>query len=290
MIDFLEAIWGSDRPGLFGELRFIRDGKVHQAWFPLTRGGLEDAWAEVQTVNAAGWDAYYGVLPRIRFGGTADDVYQATTILWADIDSKQYGPDGAQAAKEAALAALRRPDLSPHIIVDSGGGYHAYWRLSKETSLPVASDIMKGIARQVGGDHVSDPPRVLRLPGSLNWKRGTPRPARILRLDLTTLYRPSDFSDYLQAPKQSKPPVEGGARFERQDLPDWLMELIKEGAPKGQRSERAFKAVIWLLRYGLRPDEIEDIFEAHPNGIGAKYHERGPKWLATTIAAAWKQT
>lgn len=283
-MDFLRAIWGDDRPHLFGELRFIREGKVYQDWHPLTDQGLMEAEASAWDLNQAGWDSYYGVLPRIREGGKAEDVYQATTILWSDIDSKKYGEDGSQVAKEAALAALRRPALSPQIIVDSGGGYHAYWVLDREVGLEWASIIMKGIAKEVDGDHVQDAPRVLRVPGTFNWKRIPARPARILRFDLTHRYRPSDFNDYVPTPQA---PRQHTARTHEGELvPEWMADLIVNGAPKGERSEAAFKVCIWLLRYGWQPDEIRQIFVSHPDGIGAKYVERGDRWLDYTITAA----
>lgn len=289
MYQFFATVWGENRPGLYGELRFIRrddgNGRVLQLFYPVTTQGLRDATDEIAKLNVQGWDAYYGVLPRIRRSGTAEDVYQGMNILWADLDSKSFGEDGTQDSKEAALAALRKPVLQPQIIVDSGGGYHAYWLLDREMDLEWGSLVMKGIAKQVNGDHVSDAPRVLRVPGSLNWKRESPRPARVLRFDIVgPFYRPADFSDYLEysQPKQRTT----SQVYDRQDLPDWLIQLCQQGAPKGQRSEAAFKAALWLAKYGQTDDEIRLMFALTPNGIGAKYAERGDNWLNRTIENA----
>ena len=51
-------------------------------------------------------------------------------------------------------------------------------------------------------------------------------------------------------------------------------DLIRNGAPEGQRSE-LFQAVVWhLAGKGWSVDEITDELAQHPNGIGAKYADR----------------
>ena len=54
-------------------------------------------------------------------------------------------------------------------------------------------------------------------------------------------------------------------------LEDDIDQLIKNGAPVGQRSQ-AFSRVVWSLSgSGLSPEEIEQELRLYPNGIGAKY-------------------
>jgi hypothetical protein len=60
---------------------------------------------------------------------------------------------------------------------------------------------------------------------------------------------------------------------ERQKLFDYE-DLIKNGAPEGQRSE-AFQAVVWhLAGQGWSVEQIVDELAKHPRGIGAKYADR----------------
>jgi hypothetical protein len=87
--------------------------------------------------------------------------------------------------KADALTAIQQleSELLPcTAIVDSGGGYHAYWRLQ----VPVAADKWLPIAQQIKRALVSagvaadpavtaDLARVLRVPGTVNRKTGTPR-------------------------------------------------------------------------------------------------------------------
>jgi hypothetical protein len=70
--------------------------------------------------------------------------------------------------------------------------------------------------------------------------------------------------------------ADGGLDFntaERQKVFDYE-DLIKNGAPEGQRSE-TFQAVIWhLAGQGWPAEQITDELAKHPHGIGAKYADR----------------
>jgi hypothetical protein len=58
-----------------------------------------------------------------------------------------------------------------------------------------------------------------------------------------------------------------------QSAPDYD-NLIRNGAPEGERSE-AFQAVVWhLAGQGWTAEAIADELAKHPNGIGAKYADR----------------
>lgn len=173
--------------------------------------------------------------------------------------------------------------------MDSGHGQHAYWLLRE--AVPTADVVlaMKGIAKDIGGDHTHDPARILRIPGTLNHKDPlNPVPVRLLRFDTTRRYRFSDFSEWLDKGASSNrgTPAGWNTYQSKRDLPVWLDELIQNGAERGRRSEAAYKTVIWLLRCGYTDDEIKSVFQQSPQGIGAKYAERGDRWLATTINAA----
>jgi putative DNA primase/helicase len=233
MRDFLDLI----QPGAgLTEVRRIMDGKVVQHWFD-THNEVSDLslqWSD------QGWDVYYGVLPRTEHGGTKESVVRETATLWADVDAKAHG-----GSKQAGLMALIDFDVPPAVVVDSGHGYHAYWVLDHFISVDRAETIMRGIARQVKGDHVYDAPRILRLPGTQNWKDPEhPLPVRVLRFDATRRYRPGDFGDaeaigfgeHERENRKSTPTVYIPPA-DRKELPDWLDELITQGAPQGQRSE-----------------------------------------------------
>lgn len=116
------------------------------------------------------------------------DGYKATCrCLWVDIDvgdGKHY-PD----VKTALSELLRRSAaLPPQILIDSGGGVHAYWVLDQSLTLDrwqVLANRLKQWLQDAGikGDLgiTPDSGRILRLPGTYNMKTGTPRECRMLK-------------------------------------------------------------------------------------------------------------
>ena len=84
--------------------------------------------------------------------------------------------------KATVVAALRPLPLPPSVIIDSGGGLHAYWLLNEaidvsadaqdaETTEEAITSACKQLAGICAGDlNVCDLARVMRLPGTLNSK------------------------------------------------------------------------------------------------------------------------
>lgn len=282
MIDFLRAIWGEGNG--WGEVRVIGPALgVTQKWVTQDEDGFAHA-SRIAYDLAGAFDVYYGVLPRVRQEGTAEACIEHPHVLWADIDAKDFP------SKDDALKGLTRMYAYPQIVVDSGHGYHAYWLLDQRTNWQWARNVMKGIAREVGGDHVYDQPRILRIPGTLNHKDEPASRVRLLRFDQTRTYRPDDFSDYfingmdvLVRPNHAK------SHLALRELPDWLLDLIKTGVPVGARSEATFKVAAWMARYGYTDNEIFQTITSFPDGIGAKYFDKGKdgeRWLRLTITTA----
>ena len=97
---------------------------------------------------------------------------------------------GKYAFKADAIAVLHRlaNELLPcTAVIDSGGGYHAYWRLQAPISagewLPLAQRLKHALqAAGVRADPTvtADLARVLRVPGTINRKTATPRPCKFI--------------------------------------------------------------------------------------------------------------
>ena len=286
MKEFFEAIW-QGRPK-FGEIRTIRDGKISQMFIesgPYPQYELHEKAA--REASDAGWDVYYGVLPRMFASGTAADIKPWTEVLWADVDAKRQSDVPSQ-GKAMALAAINGLPIPPQILVDSGGGYHAYWRLRTSEALEDAQRVMRWIADEVQGDRVMDAPRILRVPGTLNRKREVPVPCRLLRMDLERRVRLSDFEALIPVARDLPLPAASSYPRLRRDLPEWLHDLLDASPPKGSRSEQVFRAVVWLLRYGRTPAEVKDVIRIA--NIGEKYREKsgfdGERYLDYVVKAA----
>ena len=68
-------------------------------------------------------------------------------------------------------------------------------------------------------------------------------------------------------------------------LPVEQQKLIKEGKPKGERSEASMKVMVYLLSHGFSPKEVQHIYAAFP--IGEKARENF-KWFEKELERAEK--
>jgi hypothetical protein len=90
--------------------------------------------------------------------------------LFAEYDVKDWQ------SKEAILDFVATLPRQPSVLIDSGGGFHAYWLLDTPYTISTdeqrqrAKDVSRRWVRFCEGDDVKDLTRVLRLPGSKNIK------------------------------------------------------------------------------------------------------------------------
>lgn len=139
----------------------------------------------------------------------------AVNCLYGEFDVKVYG------SKEAIAQHIEAaPWPAPSVIVDSGGGLHGYWLLREpwlldsDEARQAAEVVQRAWVQQViGADpSVHDLVRILRVPGTLNFKYDPPRPVRFLRCDLDQAYP-------LQALTAHLPPVHEAAPRFKNDPP-----------------------------------------------------------------------
>jgi P4 family phage/plasmid primase-like protien len=127
-----------------------------------------------------GMGVYFGVATRGDWkkangdlSGAKDNVAECPA-LWVDIDCVKAGIPG-----DAALHALAFLPFPPSIVVNSGGGLHAYWVL--EEALDVSDGhyvnveiALRQLAHILAGDMAcAEIARIMRLPGSHNSKDAT---------------------------------------------------------------------------------------------------------------------
>ncbi|MGZ6375470.1 MAG: hypothetical protein ACXWPI_12215, partial [Ktedonobacterales bacterium] len=120
--------------------------------------------------------------------------------LHIDLDVQHAGAHkkhGLPETKEAAYAFLDELDLPPTFVIDSGHGYQVYWlfeepwmfgnpveRKTAEQYVQHWQLYVHALALKKHGwnmDHTHDLPRVMRIPGTVNWKEADkPVPATIV--------------------------------------------------------------------------------------------------------------
>ena len=153
----------------------------------------------------------------------------AIPALWVDIDIEGAG----HAAKNlpptyAAARALLPGAIDPTVIVMSGHGIHAYYVFKEamatetEAERAEAVDLLRRLQHVVRAnalahgwtvDSTTDLARVLRLPGTMNYK-GSPVACEVAEYDAARLYHPEDF-DVLPPAEETAPPAVRKTRFER---------------------------------------------------------------------------
>ena len=184
------------------ELRAFSSDKsapaVAQAFIPPTDAGARAGF--IEKYAAQDLDLYFGVATRMeKHGVLKGDLEHCHQLpaLFTDIDFKVT-------AEADARKRLSEFWLPPSLVVHSGGGWHAYWRLKEPLEFPadepLARSLLRRLGTALGGDMVAaEPTRVLRIPGTLNQKReyGAPRPVTIVHDDLERAYNPTDFDDVL---------------------------------------------------------------------------------------------
>lgn len=123
---------------------------------------------------------------------------RALPAIWAEIDK-----DPA-----ASLQKLKERGIpSPSVVVGSGHGYHLWWVLREPWELPDEAEqkkaqlfvrgfqkTLRAIVGQLDSTH--DLARVLRIPGTLNYKENPPLPVTLIE-NSETDYNLSDFEGFV---------------------------------------------------------------------------------------------
>jgi len=287
------------------EIRLIPSRRSQ--FFPLP-SGIEQA-ARFASAQSGREHVFFGVYPRSGEGGKGASAVRQVQLLYVDLDADHF-PGGAGEI-DARLAAFNPP---PSAVVASGGGRHAYWLLDRVLGAEPGDghrqvqDCLWGVADALGvpreKNTVHDLGRVLRVPGTLNVKPCYPPPGalcEVLVWEPSRRYPPAAFREFaLRGRSRPARAGEAGAAGQgrepdpeavlaRLQLPPSILQLIREGAPVGQRSEADQRVITCLLARGATHEEIRAVFRNPAWGIGAKYREKGrdgDRYLLRSIANA----
>jgi P4 family phage/plasmid primase-like protien len=172
--DFLKRLFGETLQEV--ELRACPNDRSGSASSRFTRDE-SDILSFCASKDQEGYGVYFGVCTR-QAGSTSGN--QQTVVecpaLWVDIDCAKQGISGEQATE--ALNFLPHP---PTIIVNSGGGLHAYWVLEEAVDITWGNEVrnqitsaLRRLAMVLAGDMAcAEIARILRLPGTHNTKAST---------------------------------------------------------------------------------------------------------------------
>lgn len=236
-------------------------------------------------------NVFFGVCPRPTSGDTQDERIQTVRCLWCDTDNVT--------AKEAFDRWRRGAVPSPSIVVSSGSGIHGYWlfqrdlRAREERALVAA--ILPHFYRSFGGDHVQNLSRVMRAPGTVNFKDARngrqPRPCVLCACQPELRYPLEAFSEWIDQAEQQRqrrtPSV--SSRSATEVSTETILARTAEaaalarqlGKPARDRSRRDFAIACDMLRLGLTGEEIWPLVCG-----SSKFESNGRPYFDVTIANA----
>ena len=144
-------------------------------------------------------NVFFGVAKYKTDAGRTKDNVLALRSLWLDIDcseakaavnEKTGRPDGYATQRDGALALLefrKLVGLPKPTIVSSGRGIHAYWSFDRDVTREEWEPVAERL-RDLCYTHnfyvdpaVFEVARILRVPGTLNFKDNPPKPVEVVR-------------------------------------------------------------------------------------------------------------
>ncbi|MEM1696464.1 MAG: hypothetical protein QXQ90_07715, partial [Desulfurococcaceae archaeon] len=230
---------------------------------------------------------YFQVLPLARKPekgrGSERDV-KVGRWLWLDLDYKvaveKQEFEGCREGEDHALECyyqegdkwihVRRPPLKqvledvkgrlgvePWFVVDSGAGYHLYFRLSREVDASTVKRLEEWLVDRLGGDPQSkDLVRILRLPGSIN-----PRTQRLVQVIYTGSEEidPDELLKRIESEKREAL-LEKPEHRETQGLRELsdseilrVVDLVKDAYKPGYRQSLLLYLSGWLAKARVSP-------------------------------------
>ena len=198
----IQHLWRGGEWGYFWTLdRATSQKKTY--WLPTAKA--------TSAPNGTKLDTYFGVNPTAEAKKSYERALLAdvcaVNCLFAEFDGKDY------ASKDDALRYVESIQPEPSAIVDSGGGYHLYWLLKDTFEIhnnqerQYVRDVLARWVEYVKGDTVKDLARVLRVPGTCNYKPeyGPKSPVvRFISFDIGRQYVFAELTALLPPPEEKK--------------------------------------------------------------------------------------
>jgi RecA/RadA recombinase len=258
-IDFLGAIF---EPEDVIEFRPLPPA-AGRRWAPL--GEIPDIVDWLERINKdenQRAHAYFGANPRREVGASQAEGVALARCLFADFDGGVVVEDAMSRVKAAGYPM-------PTAILESGGGVHCWWRLEDPVHDAELWHLrMKAMSAALGSDQsICDWPRIMRLPGFINWKHEQRPLAHLYDCDATRVYRMAAFERQAVQSVVVKPKsmsdltrrfLDEGftlAAGRRQTMFTVACDLAARGWGVAEATELVMQR---MRRVGLRQDDLDD--------------------------------
>jgi len=184
-----------------------REGRKLQKFYPT----LDAVVSAATNFDSEGYDTYFALATFQDDTARVRDNVRQMRAFYLDLDC---GPEKEFATQEAAIKELRTfcksLSLPRPTMVNSGNGVHIYWTLTEPVSLaewaPYAQRL-KNLCKEkdfkADANVTADAARILRVPGTHNYKRGDQKPVALLG----TLSDPVEFDVFIALLGSDPPPL-----------------------------------------------------------------------------------
>ena len=199
MTDFLKSVLPTQ--GVYCTVG-IRAGAVKQSF----QQTIDDVEAVGSGMDSQGVDAYFALATFEDDSGRKVDNAAFLRSFFLDLDCGTGKPYADQAAAAQALSIfIADTKLPSPTLVNSGGGLHVYWPLTEDVAAFEWVRHAKSLKRLCAQKKLfadpavtADAARILRIPGTHNFKNETSRPVQIIAVG--TPVSLAEFTEMLPAP------------------------------------------------------------------------------------------
>ena len=199
MTDFLNSVLPTQ--GVYCTVG-IRAGAVKQSF----QQTIADVEAVGSGMDSQGVDAYFALATFKDDSGRKVENAAFLRSFFLDLDCGTGKPYADQAAAAQALSIfIADTKLPSPTLVNSGGGLHVYWPLTEDVAASEWVRHAKSLKRLCAQNKLfadpavtADAARILRIPGTHNFKNETSRPVQIIALG--TPVSLAEFTELLPAP------------------------------------------------------------------------------------------
>jgi len=271
-IDFLGAIF---EPEDIIEFRPLPPQNAGRRWSTLTE--IPDVIEWLQGHNGCEQQrvhAYFGANPRKAKNQSQAEGVRLARCLFADFDGGVVVEDALSRVKAAGYPM-------PTAIIESGGGVHTWWRLDEPVEDAELWHLrMKAIAAALGSDSsICDWPRIMRLPGFINWKHEQRPLSRLDDCDPTRVYPMSVFSRQAVQTVVVKP----------KSMSDLTRRFLEEGFTLAAgRRQTMFTVACDMAARGWGVAEATSLIMQRMRAVGLRHDDLDD--CPRQIANAWKRT
>jgi len=152
----------------------IPDGKTETVTFPPDRWVDAARWIELHQGKK---NLYFHVNPVRRALTVKASKEDIARLAWLHVDIDPRVGEDFDEERARALKLLQSYERKPTVIIDSGGGFQAFWRLNPSEKLEIGGILARAqeleaynqqLEKAFQADHCHNVDRIMRLPGTIN--------------------------------------------------------------------------------------------------------------------------